>query len=573
MWSDIDHMDARQDFTFDPINYPQSEVSNFVQTLHAAGQRYVLIIDPGIRVDNNYSTYTNGMKNDIFIKSSSGSSPYLAQVWPGPVYFPDFLNPNTQSYWTNEISNFQKLAQFDGLWIDMNEASNFCSGVTCTFLSDGSPCPSPDAPTTCCLNCNNSQGSKWDYPPYKINNAASQRDLGGKTIATSAVHYGGILEYDAHNLYGMSEAMVTNRALQSVLQKRPFVLSRSTFVGAGKFTAHWTGDNGATWDDLRYSIVSVLNSGLVGIPMVGADICGFLFDTTEELCNRWIQLGAFYPFARDHSDINSKPQELYLWPSVAQSARKALGLRYRLLPYLYTLVFEAHVTGAPIARALFFSFPNDAQALNINSQFLLGKGIMVSPVLVSNATTVNAYFPQGIWYSLFDYSQLVDAGNGSSQVVSAPWDTINVHVNEGSIIPMQDPASTTSLARKTPFTLVVAFSLQPYSLAAGYLFLDDGESIDMELVDGSSTFVTYNASKSTGGGSLTSNVTYGNFAFNQGLLLQNLVLFGLQAAPASVSINNAPSDSVTIQQISAHAVQISGLKIPVGNIFVVSWST
>ncbi|OWZ01106.1 hypothetical protein PHMEG_00027576, partial [Phytophthora megakarya] len=385
MWADIDYMKDYEDFTLDPVNFPESDMTKLLAEIHDAGQKFVPIIDPGIPDDESLYAYTRGLEMDIFMTSSDGK-PYLGQVWPGPTYFPDFFHPDAESYWVEQLSRMHELMQYDGIWIDMNELSNFCNGLNCS-RSDNVTCPNADSQTTCCLVCTDDE-NEWNHPPFAINNDGDQTPIYYKTVSASAQQYGGVQQYNSHNLYGFTEAITTNAVLESVFNKRSFVLSRSTFAGAGAHTAHWTGDNAATWNDIQWSIPTILNFGMYGIPMIGADICGFADNTTEELCARWTALGSFYPFARNHNvkDVNS--QETYLWDSVAEVGRKFIGMRYRLLPYLYTLGYESHTTGIPIAQAMFFEFPDDIIARTspyLDNQFMLGRSLLVIPVLTEEA--------------------------------------------------------------------------------------------------------------------------------------------------------------------------------------------
>ncbi|EPS67425.1 hypothetical protein M569_07348, partial [Genlisea aurea] len=595
IWNDDDHMDGHKDFTLNPLNYPRPDLLAFLDKIHSQGMHYVVIIDPGIGVNRSYGVYQRAIEKDVFIKYEG--KPYLAQVWPGAVNFPDFLNPRTVEWWGDEIKRFHELVPVDGLWIDMNEASNFCSGL-CT-IPEGRICPNGTGPGwICCLDCKNITKTKWDDPPYKINASGTQVPIGYKTIATSAVHYNGVLEYDAHSIYGFSQSVATHKGLLGIEGKRPFILSRSTYVGSGHYAAHWTGDNKGTWEDLKYSISTMLNFGLFGIPMVGSDICGFYPAPTEELCNRWIEVGAFYPFSRDHANYYSPRQELYQWESVAESARNALGLRYKLLPYYYTLSYEAHVSGAPITRPLFFTFTNETQLYGLSTQFLIGKSVMVSPVLEQGKTEVEAVFPRGSWYSLFDLTKVVDSKETQSVVLDAPLNVVNVHLYQNAIIPMQRGGTISKEARATPFTLVVSFPLgAKEGEAEGNLFLDDDELPEMKLGNGRSTYVDFYATVSGGTVKVWSDVKESKFALENGWVVEKVIALGLPGSGAAGGVDievdgggiadSSSSPAVVIarehenmnkmvsggggDEVNSVTVEVSGLNLALGKKFSVSW--
>ncbi|GLT91796.1 hypothetical protein SLE2022_096680 [Rubroshorea leprosula] len=590
IWNDDDHMDGHKDFTLNPTNYPRPKLLAFLDKIHSIGMKYIVIIDPGIGVNSSYGVYQRGIANDVFIKYEG--EPYLAQVWPGAVYFPDFLNPKTVEWWGGEIRRFHELVPVDGLWIDMNEASNFCSGKC--KIPEGKQCPSGEGPGwICCLDCKNITKTRWDDPPYKINASGLQVPIGFKTIATSAVHYNGVKEYDAHSIYGFSQSVATHKGLQGLEGKRPFILSRSTYVGSGKYAAHWTGDNKGTWEDLRYSISTMLNFGIFGIPMVGSDICGFYPQPTEELCNRWIEVGAFYPFSRDHANYYSPRQELYQWATVAESARNALGLRYKILPYLYTLNYEAHISGAPIARPLFFSFPTYTETYGLSTQFLLGSGVMVSPVLEQGKTEVKALFPPGSWYSLFDMTQTI-VSKGQYFTLDAPLNVVNVHLYQNVILPMQQGGMISKEARMTPFHLIVTFPAGANEgQAKGSLYLDNDELPEMKLGNGYSTYVDFYANIKQGSVKLWSEVQEGKFALDKGWIIDTVTVLGVGGSTdaSSLEIDGTPVATTGASSIKFNSVEqnhlqeledgagaqktmmveIHGLKFPVGKNFAMSW--
>lgn len=214
--------------------------------------------------------------------------------------------------------------------------------------------------------------------------------------------------------------------------------------------------------------------------MIGSDICGFNGDTNEELCARWIEVGAFYPFSRDHNTRGALPQELYRWESVTSAAKKALSKRYQLLPYYYTLFYQAHRDGEPVIQSLWMNFPKDPTTFSIDSQFMVGSWLLVSPVLHPGAKAVKAYFPDGLWYDFSSKHLAVNATDAGKWVeLATPLTEVQTHVRGGSILAIQEtPVMTTTAGRKTPFTLLVA--LCRHSEALGTFFWDDGEQMELD---------------------------------------------------------------------------------------------
>jgi len=475
MWTDIDYMDKFKDFTLDADNFPLEKVQKLVKDLHSNNQKYVMILDPAIGRDSSYKTYTDGLERDIFVKNRDDSV-YYGHVWPGYSAFPDWFHPDASNWWYENIAEFLKKVPLDGLWIDMNEAASFCFGSCGTGKPEDVIPPLPwDLPNPPQDPIYSGDEPDFNYlnPQYSINNRAG--NLSDRTIQTNATHHGGILEYDVHNLYGHMEAIATREALLKINPtNKPFLIGRSTFIGSGVLEGHWTGDNYSNWEYLYWSIPHILSFQLFGIPFVGADICGFNGNTQEELCARWMELGAFYPFSRNHNTIGADSQEAYRWKSVAESSRKALEIRYTLLPYWYTLFYQANSKGTPVLRSLIWEWPNENSFLNNDKQFLLGSSILVTPVLTQGATSVDATIPPGIWYDWYDYKAIKGM---KETTLDAPLGKINVHIRGGSIIPIQKPSYTTAESRKNPFKLIIA--LDENRKAKGNLYLDDGDSLQV----------------------------------------------------------------------------------------------
>uniref|UniRef100_A0A7M4FH22 Integrator complex subunit 1 n=1 Tax=Crocodylus porosus TaxID=8502 RepID=A0A7M4FH22_CROPO len=532
-WNDIDYMEGYRDFTFDPQAF--STLPQLVEDLHKHGQHYVMILDPGISSTNprgSYWPFDEGLRRGIFINTTEGQ-PLIGQVWPGLTAFPDFSNQDTHQWWLENLKRFHAHVPFDGLWIDMNEPSDFMDGSV-----DG--CPAGDL----------------DKPPYVP--AVLGGSLCAKTLCASAKQNASV-HYNLHNLYGLMEAKATASALIQIRGKRPFVISRSTFPSQGRYSGHWLGDNRSEWKDMSWSVPGLLSFSLFGIPLVGADICGFSGTTSEELCTRWMQLGAFYPFARNHNTQNEKAQDPTVFSSEVRTAMKEVLLtRYTLLPFLYTLFHRAHLLGDTVMRPLFFEFPQDMVTYSIDRQFLWGESLLVTPVLEPGADSVIGYFPRGLWYDYYTGSSM--NSSGEMLKMAAPLDHINLHIREGAVLPTQKPETTSGASRGNPLRLVAALS--PNAVAWGDLFWDDGESLDSFEKDNYS-YLVFNVTQNV----FTSTVLHANVEATY-VTVDTLTVYGVRGPPTRVTING---EEHPFSYLDNQVLTVSDLHLSLSQGFSIRW--
>ncbi|KAI6084922.1 glycoside hydrolase family 31 protein [Hypoxylon rubiginosum] len=605
IWSDIDYMKAYRDFENDPDRFSYEEGAKFLARLHQNNQHYVPIIDSAIyapdpsNASDAYPPFDRGIEDDAFLLNPDGSV-YIGAVWPGYTVFPDWIGAlfngtGANRWWISEIAEYFSKIEFDGIWIDMSEVSSFCVGSCGSNELNLNPAHPPfqlpgepgnevlgypegfnltnateAASASAALSSQSAAAAATatsistsylrstptpgvrnvNWPPYAINNWHG--DLAVHAVSPNATHHGGILEYDVHNLYGHQILNATYHALINIfLTKRPFIIGRSQFAGSGKWAGHWGGDNYSLWAFMYFSIPQALSFSLFGIPMFGVDTCGFADNADMELCSRWMQLSAFFPFYRNHNTLGAASQEPYIWEAVADASKTAMKIRYALLPYIYTTFYLSHSTGSTTMRALAWEFPDEPWLASADRQFLLGDAIMVTPCLVQGATTVDGVFPGigagTVWYDWYNQTAITGVTAGQNVTIDAPLGHIPLYVRGGYVIPMQEAGLTTAAVRASPWSLLVA--LDGNGEAEGKLYLDDGESIEPD----EATWVDF----ITDGSSLKATPR-GTFIDTN--ILGNVTIMGARGPISRVELNGKEVDAGgwTLES-SASVLKVTGL--------------
>jgi len=442
IYLDIDYMDGYRCFTWNRKYFPDPK--KMIKELAADGFKTVVIIDPGIRVDDNYSVFKEGKEKRYFCRRCDD---YFMEghVWPGRCQFPDFTNPEVREWWGGLFDELVQLG-VAGVWNDMNEPAVFGAG---TFPDD----------------------VRHQYDGFR----GSHRK--------------------AHNVYGMQMVRATYEGLRKLLKnKRPFTITRAGYSGVQRYSSVWTGDNVASWEHLKLGNIQMQRLSTSGIPFCGTDIGGFSGEPDGELFTRWIQMGTFSPFMRAHSAGDTKEREPWSFGApFTDINRKFIELRYRLLPYLYSTFWEHHRYGFPILRPIAMQEQEEISNHFRQDEFTYGDKILVCPVMEPGQQARKVYLPKGKWFNYWTL-ELVDGGQ--EVVVPTPLETIPIFVKAGSVIPEYPVMQYVGEKEIEEVKLNVYFSNYEVN---SFLFEDYGETFAYEqdiylekkfVVNGKNTVLT-----------------------------------------------------------------------------------
>lgn len=383
---DIDYMHGYRVFSVDADRFP--DLPALADELAAQGIRLVTILDPGVKADPAYPVFKHGLEQSSFA-SLDGATPYIGVVWPGESAYPDFTSPAVRRWW-GDFYPVLLDAGVAGFWHDMNEPTSFMA---------------------------------W----------------GDLTLPLAVKHHldgqGGD-HRQAHNLYALQMNRAGYEALYDLRpQQRPWLLSRSGWAGQQRYAWNWTGDTETSWPVLRMTIATLLGLGLSGFPFSGPDIGGFSGSPDAELMLRWFQLAALMPFFRIHSAAGTARREPWTFGEPALAImRRMIHLRQRLLPYIYTLAWQASQTGAPLVRPLWWEFPQEAHITGEPDCFLLGDCLLVAPVLEQGAHTRRLRLPAGEWIDYWSEQRF----HGPGEIeLPAPLERLPLLVRAGALLPVE----------------------------------------------------------------------------------------------------------------------------------------
>lgn len=419
---DIHYMDRYQLFTWDKSRFP--DPAGMAAQLNKMGFKVTVIVDPGIKVEKGAKAYESGLRDSVFIQYPDKTF-YTGQVWPGWCNFTDFTSPKGRAWWKEQVKFFADNG-VSGIWNDMNEIATWGQKMPSNVL--------------------------FDYD-------------GAKTS-----------HLQAHNVYGLEMIRSSYEGAKEHFKERPFILTRAGYAGLQRYSALWTGDNRAEENHMLLGVRLINSLGLSGVPFTGMDIGGFTGGATTSLYTKWMQIGAFIPYFRNHTALNTKSSEPWTFGEDALAiTRSYINLRYRLLPYLYSSFYEATQNGMPVNRSLAINYAFDPKVFDpaFQNQYFFGSSFLVAP-FESTKEYGQIYLPEGTWFNLYTDEQLK-----GKQVITTPLSvsSLPVYVKGGSIIPMQTLIQSTS---EVPADTLMLHVYNSQSKNSFVYYEDDGKSYNYE---------------------------------------------------------------------------------------------
>ena len=474
MWIDIDAMDKYLIFTLDKNKF--KELPDYIDNvIHKDNGYFVPIIDIGIGYDKeDINKYVKiGNDNNLFIKSGYTKKNLIGKVWFGNTLFPDFFNPNVYKLWNTGLDDYYNEVKFDGIWLDMNEPSNLKKKGK--YIGEDFENEKEEE------KCNMIEDLKISYLPGYTNNL---NQLIKGSISMNGITYNNNILYNNKPLISVYQAKLTYKYLKNK-NKRPFILTRSNSIGIGKYSFHWLGDNFSKNEYIKYSISGIFNYNIFGIPFTGADICGFNGNATGNLCARWYNIGAFYPFSRNHNSKKYKDQYPWSFDKYTEDIiRKDIQYRYSLLIYFYSQLFLISLNEkGSFFKPVMFEFPNDKYSYeDIESKIMLGEALLICAFFDNNEKDKEFVLPNSHFNlyptgeNILNYSE-DNNNNLRKKTLSGKINKLHIFLRGGYIIPMQDTFDkyilNTYFLRKENLNLII--NPDEKGNSKGVLFFDNDD--------------------------------------------------------------------------------------------------
>ena len=487
VYMDIDYMQDFKDFTLNEKNFP--DFPEFVQEMKDKNLRLIPIIDAGVKIEDGYDVCEEGVKNRYFCQREDGSD-FVAAVWPGDTHFPDVLNDEARA-WFGDKYRILTDQGIEGFWNDMNEPAIFYSpegieelkGLLKHFLENDDHNSGVNAGTLAVAPTSDTN----DSAEQDIDSGASIWPLMGKIggLANSKEDYrrfyhivnGEKIRHDkVHNLFGYHMTRAAGEAFERIdPEKRFLMFSRSSYIGMHRYGGIWMGDNKSWWSHILLNLKMLPSLNMCGFLYTGADLGGFGADTTRDLLLRWLALGVFTPLMRNHAAAGTRDQECYQFEDL-DDFRHVVGVRYRLIPYLYSEYMKAALNDDLYFKPLAFVYPEDSMAVQVEDQMMLGNEIMIAPVYTQNARGRYVYLPEEMKFVKF-----LPDGSISEEVLGKGHHYVEIALNEvpmfirsGKCVPVAEAAEYVD-ALDTEHLTMLGYAGSEYTL-----YEDDGVGKEYE---------------------------------------------------------------------------------------------